>query len=69
MSHVARQKAEEQYASIRSALSNRLRHQGGWLVKQVSFIAEARLLNEQDLRTNRPFSKYRKQVSRPLGRN
>jgi hypothetical protein len=35
----------------------------------VSFIAEARSLNEQDLRTNRPFSKYRKQVSRPLGRN
>ena len=49
--------AENQDTSIRSALSNTIRHQGGWLVKQVSFIAGARSLNEQDLRTNLEFFK------------
>ena len=40
-----------------AALSNTLRLQGGWLVKQVSFIAGARSLNEQDLRKNLEFFK------------
>jgi hypothetical protein len=53
----AKQVAESQYASIISALSNTMRHQGGWLVKQVSFIAGARSLNEQDLLTNLEFFK------------
>ena len=43
--------AEDQYASIRSALDKTLRPQG-WLVRQVSLIAGARSLNEQDLRQN-----------------
>ncbi len=41
----SRQSAEEQYASLRLALSKTLQLQG-WSVKQVSFIAGARSLNE-----------------------
>lgn len=47
----ARHAAEEQYASLRSALSKTLQSQG-WVVQQVSFIARARSLNEEDLRKN-----------------
>jgi len=47
----ARQAVEEQYSSLRTALSTTLQHQG-WVVKQVSFIAGARSLNEEDLRKN-----------------
>jgi hypothetical protein len=44
------------YASIKSALDKTLRPKG-WLVKQVSFIAGARSLNEQDLHKNLEFFK------------
>jgi hypothetical protein len=46
-----RQVAEGQYDSLRIAPSNTLQRQG-WVVKQISFIAGARSLNEQDLRDN-----------------
>jgi hypothetical protein len=45
----ARHKAEEQYASLISGLSKTLQSKG-WEVRQVSFIAAARSLNEEDLR-------------------
>ena len=51
----ARQVAEDQYDSLRIALSNTLQRQG-WVVKQISFIAGARSQNEQDLRDNLKFS-------------
>jgi hypothetical protein len=38
-------RAEDQYVSLRTALRATLQHQG-WVVKQVSFIADARSLNE-----------------------
>ena len=46
-----RQVAEEKYVSLRTALSETL-HLHGWGVKQVGFIAAARLLKEEDLRKN-----------------
>jgi hypothetical protein len=47
---------EDQYDSLRIALRNTLQRQG-WVVKQNSFIAGARSLNEQDLRNNLTFFK------------
>jgi hypothetical protein len=49
-----RLRTENQYESLRRDLSNTIQHQG-WMVKQVSFIAGARSLNEQDLRKNLKF--------------
>jgi hypothetical protein len=43
--------AESQYASLRSALSITMQHQG-WKVEQVSFIGGARSLNEEELKKN-----------------
>ena len=40
---------EEQNESLRSALSNTIQHPG-WIVEQISFIAGARSLNEEDLK-------------------
>ena len=42
---------ESQYASLRSALSITMQHQG-WKVEQVSFIGGARSLNEEELKKN-----------------
>ena len=47
----ARQVAEDQYDSIIITLRNTLQHQG-LMVKQISFIAGARSLYEQDLQDN-----------------
>ena len=47
----ARNVAEAQYASIKSALQQTLGPQG-WTVSQRSFIAGARSLNEKDLHNN-----------------
>ena len=43
--------AEEQYASFRSALSKTMQRPG-WIVEQISFIAGARFLNEEELKKN-----------------
>jgi hypothetical protein len=68
--YVARSKrvAEDQYVSIRSAPSNTLRQQE-WLVDQVSFIAGARSLNEQDLHQNLNSLRSRKQTQCLLDQN
>ena len=42
---------ESQYASLRSALAITM-HRQGWKVEQVSFIAGARSLNEEELKKN-----------------
>ena len=42
---------EAQYDSLRSALGITMQHQG-WKVDQVSFIAGARSLNEEELKKN-----------------
>jgi hypothetical protein len=47
----AKRLAEAQYASLRSALSITMQRQG-WKVDQVSFIAGARSLNEEELKKN-----------------
>ena len=52
----ARLKAENQYASLRSALSDTI-HRHIWKVEQISFITGARFVNEQDLRKNLEFFK------------
>ena len=52
----AKQVAEAQYASIKSALERTLGRQG-WLVSQRSFIAGARSLTEQDLHDNLAYFK------------
>ncbi len=63
-----RQVAED--ASFRTALSNTLRHQRGWMVKQVSFIAGARSLNQLHLLENLlHIFKFRKQGSNLFDRN
>ena len=49
-------KEEEQYDSLKSVLERTLDPQG-WEVKQVSFIVEARSLNEKDLQRNLRFFK------------
>jgi hypothetical protein len=43
--------AETQYASLKSALTITLKHQG-WKVEQVSFITGTRSLNEEDITKN-----------------
>ena len=43
--------AEAQYTSLRSALAITMQRQG-WKVEQVSFIAGARSLNEEELKKN-----------------
>ena len=48
------QKAEDQYDSLRSALSETIQHQGS-MVDQISFIKGTHSLNEQDLRNNLKF--------------
>ena len=52
----ARNVAEAQYASIKSALERTLGPQG-WIVSQRSFIAGARSLNEKDLHDNLAYFK------------
>jgi len=52
----ARNVAEAQYASMKSALERTLNPQG-WLVSQRSFIAGARSLNEKDLHDNLSYFK------------
>ena len=52
----ARNVAEAQYASMKSALERTLNPQG-WLVSQRSFIAGARSLNEKDLHDNLAYFK------------
>jgi hypothetical protein len=52
----ARNVAEAQYASIKSALERTLGPQG-WIVNQRSFIAGARSLNEKDLHDNLAYFK------------
>ena len=47
----AKRVAETQYTSLRSALAITMNRQG-WKVEQVSFIAGARSLNEEELKTN-----------------
>ena len=42
---------ENQYESLRSALSDTIRHQV-WKVEQISFVAGSRSANEEDLRKN-----------------
>jgi hypothetical protein len=51
--------AEEQYSALRSALSKSMQRPG-WLVKQVSFIADARSLNEEERKENLEFFKVPK---------
>jgi hypothetical protein len=45
---------ENQYVSLRNALSDVIRRQG-WKVEQISFITGSRSVNEQDLRKNLKF--------------
>ncbi len=47
----AKHVVEEQYASLKSALAIAMQRQG-WKIEQVSFIAGARSLNEEDLKNN-----------------
>ena len=44
----AKREAEVQYECLRSALDKTMQHQG-WMAKQVSFIADTRSLNEEEL--------------------
>jgi hypothetical protein len=46
--------AENQYASLQSALSDEI-HRQGWKVEQISFVTVSRPVNEQDLRKNLKF--------------
>ena len=48
--------AEEQYGAFRSALSKTMQHPG-WIVEQISFIAGARSLHEEELKKNLEFFK------------
>ncbi len=52
----AKRIAEAQYTSLRSALARTMQHQG-WRVEQVSFIAGARSLNEEELKKNLAYVK------------
>ena len=47
--------AQEQDSAFKSALS-KIMQRPGWVVKQVSFIAGARSLNEEELKENLEFS-------------
>ena len=53
--------AEAQYASLRSALAIVMQRQG-WKVEQVSFIAGARSLNEEELKRTLLISRFPPQV-------
>jgi hypothetical protein len=46
--------SENQYESLRSALSEAI-HRQGWKVEQISFTTGSRSVNEQDLRNNLKF--------------
>jgi hypothetical protein len=46
--------AENQYASLQSALNDEI-HRQGWKVEQISFVTGSRPVNEQDLRKNLKF--------------
>jgi hypothetical protein len=46
--------AENQYASLRSAISEAI-HRQGWKVEQISFVTGSRSVNKQDLRENLKF--------------
>lgn len=46
--------AENQYASLRIALSEAIRRQS-WTVRQISFVTGSRSVNKQDLRKNLKF--------------
>ena len=48
--------AEAQYTSLRSALVITMQRQG-WRVEQVSFVAGARSLNEEELKKNLAYFK------------
>jgi hypothetical protein len=50
----AKRTAEDQYASLRSAISEAI-HRQGWGVEQISFITGARSVNKQDLSKNLKF--------------
>lgn len=56
------------YESLRSALSNTI-HRQGWKVEQISFIAGASSVNEQDLRKNLKFCKVPRLASIPSAWN
>ena len=50
----AKRTAEDQYASLRSAISETIQCQG-WKVEQITFITGARSVNKQDLSKNLKF--------------
>ena len=52
----AKRVAEEQYQPFRSALSKKMQRPG-WMVEQISFIAGARSLNEEELKKNLEYFK------------
>ena len=52
----AKHEAEAQYESLRPALTKTMQRQG-WMVQQVSFVAGARSLNEQELKKNLEYFK------------
>jgi hypothetical protein len=52
----AKREAEEQYESLRSAIGKSMQRQG-WMAEQISFIAGARSLNEEELEKNLEYFK------------
>jgi hypothetical protein len=60
--------AEDQYVSLRSAISKAIQREG-WKVEQISFITGARSVNKQDLRKNLKFFELLKLASKPYIRN
>jgi hypothetical protein len=50
----AKREAEDQYASLHSALSRTIQREG-WRVEQVSFITGARSVNKKDFSKNMKF--------------
>ena len=52
----AKREEEAQYVSLRSALTKTIQHHG-WMVEQVSFVEEARSLNEEELKKNLEYLK------------
>ena len=61
----ARLRAVNQYESLRKALSNTIQRQGR-MVEQVSFIAGARSLDEEDLRQNSTFFQVPEAIIEPI---
>ena len=59
---------EAQYSSLRSALAMTMNRQD-WEVEQVSFVAGARSLNEEELKKNLTFSRFPPQGSSPSAWN